>query len=57
MKMKTTVSSGIIEVTQSKWVRSALRTLALAVTLLGVTGCGDSRNNNNNHGNHGNHGK
>ena len=56
MKMKNKVISGIIAVTQSKWIRPALMTLALVVTLLGVTGCDDSGNNNNNHGNHGNDG-
>ncbi len=39
MKMKNTVISGIIAMTQSKWMRSALMTLALLATLLVVTGC------------------
>ena len=39
MKMKSTLISGIIAVTQSKWTRPTLMTLALLVTLLGVTGC------------------
>ena len=39
MKMKNTVISVIIAVTQSKWIRPALMTLALLVAVLGVTGC------------------
>ena len=39
MKTKDTVISTIIAVTQSKWIRSALMTLALIVAVLGVTGC------------------
>ena len=39
MKMKTTVISGIIAVTQSKWTRPALMTLAILATMLIVTGC------------------
>lgn len=39
MKMKNTVISVIIAVTQSKWMRPALMTLALLVAALGVTGC------------------
>jgi hypothetical protein len=37
--MKNTVISVIIAVTQSKWMRPALMTLALLVTALGVPGC------------------
>jgi hypothetical protein len=57
MKMKNTVSSGIIAVTQSKWIRPTVLTLTVLAAVLVLTGCGDSGNNNNNHGNHGNHGK
>ena len=39
MKMKTTVSSLIIAVTQSKWMRPALMTLAILATIIIVTGC------------------
>jgi len=39
MKMKNTVISVIIAVTQSKWMRPALMTLALLATVLVVTGC------------------
>jgi hypothetical protein len=39
MKMKNTVLSTIIVVTHSKWMRPALMTLAILVTLIGVTGC------------------
>ena len=39
MKMKNTVISVIIAVTQSNWTRPALMTLALLVAGLGVTGC------------------
>ena len=39
MKMKNTVISGIIAVTQSKWIRPTLMTLAILVAVLGVTGC------------------
>jgi hypothetical protein len=39
MKMKNTVLNTIIAVTQSKWIRPALMTLALLTTLLVVTGC------------------
>lgn len=39
MKMKNMGISAIIAVTQSKWIRPALMTLALVVALLGVTGC------------------
>jgi hypothetical protein len=39
MKMKNTVISIIIAVTQSKWLRPALMTLALLATVLVVTGC------------------
>lgn len=39
MKMGNTIISGIIAVTQSKWIRPALMTLALLAAVLGVTGC------------------
>ncbi len=39
MKMKNTVISAIIAVTQSKWIRPAPMTLAILVAVLGVTGC------------------
>ena len=39
MKMKNTVISLIIAVTQSKWIRPALMVLAILVAVLGVTGC------------------
>ena len=39
MKMKHTVKSVIIAVTQSKWMRPALMTLAILATVLLVTGC------------------
>jgi undecaprenyl pyrophosphate phosphatase UppP len=39
MKMKNTVISVIIAVTQSKWMRPALMTLAIVATVLVVTGC------------------
>ena len=39
MKMKSTVIGGIIAVTQSKWMRPALMTLALLAALVGLTGC------------------
>lgn len=39
MKMKSTLISVIIAVTQSKWIRSVLIALALGVAALGVTGC------------------
>ena len=39
MKTKSKVLGVIIAVTQSKWTRPALMTLALLVTLFGVTGC------------------
>ena len=39
MKMKNTVISVIIAVTQSKWMRPALMTLAILATVLVVTGC------------------
>ena len=39
MKMKNTFIRGIIAVTQSKWLRPSLMTLALLVAVLGVTGC------------------
>ena len=37
MKMQNSVA--IIAVTQSKWIRPTLMTLALLVAILGVTGC------------------
>jgi hypothetical protein len=40
MKMKNTIISVIIAVTQSRWIRPALMSVALVVALLGVTGCG-----------------
>jgi len=39
MKMRDTVSSAIIAVTQLKWLRPALMTLAILATVLVVTGC------------------
>lgn len=39
MKMKNTVLSTIIAVTQSKWIRTALMTLTILVAVLGVAGC------------------
>jgi hypothetical protein len=39
MKIENTVISVIIALTQSKWVRPALMTLALLATVLVVTGC------------------
>ncbi len=39
MKMKNTVISLIIAVTQSKWIRPALMTLAILTAVLGVIGC------------------
>ena len=39
MKMKNTVHNTIIAVTQSRWMRPALMTLAILATLLVVTGC------------------
>ena len=39
MKTKHTLISAIIAVTQSKWIRPALMTLALVAAVLGVTGC------------------
>ena len=37
--MKSKILSTITAVTQSKWVRPALMTLALVAVLLGMTGC------------------
>jgi hypothetical protein len=51
MKMKNTVIGAIIAVTQSKWIRPALTSVALVVALLGVTGCGDDSGHHGNHGN------
>ena len=39
MKMKNKIHSRIIAVTQSKWMRPALMSLALVAVLLGMTGC------------------
>jgi hypothetical protein len=39
MKMKSTLIGVIIAVTQSKWMRPALMTLAILATVLVVTGC------------------
>ena len=39
MKMKTTFLSGIIAVTESKWIRPSLMTLAILATVLVATGC------------------
>ena len=39
MKIENTAISVIIALTQSKWVRPALMTLALLATVLVVTGC------------------
>ncbi len=39
MKMKNTVISVIIAVTNSKWIRPTLMTFAILVTALVVTGC------------------
>ena len=39
MKMKSTVIRGIIAITQPKWMRPALMTLAILATMLVVTGC------------------
>jgi hypothetical protein len=39
MKMKNTVISVIIAMTQAKWIRPALMTLAILTTVLGVSGC------------------
>ena len=39
MKMKNHISGAIVAVTQSKWMRPALITLALVATVLGMTAC------------------
>ena len=39
MKMKNTVISVIIAVTQSKWIQPVLMTLAILATVLVVIGC------------------
>ena len=39
MKTKNTVIRGIIAVTQSKWLRSSLLTLAILAAVLAATGC------------------
>jgi len=39
MKMKNNLLNKTIAVTQSKWMRPALMTLAIVVAVLGVTGC------------------
>ena len=40
MKTKTYLLSKIIVLHQSNWLKPALMSLALVVTVLGVTGCG-----------------
>ena len=39
MKTKNTVLRGIIAVTQSKWMRPVLMTLAILAAVLVATGC------------------
>ncbi len=39
MKIQNNLISKIIAVTQSKWMRPALMSLAILVAVLGVTGC------------------
>ena len=39
MKIQNTVIRAIIAVTQSKWMRPALMTVAIVATMLVVTGC------------------
>ena len=51
MKMKNTVVSVIIAVTQSRWIRPALMTLTILATVLGATGCNGCHDS----GQHGNH--
>lgn len=43
MKMKNTLIRGIIAVTQSKWLRPSLMTLALLAAVFVATGCDGSR--------------
>ncbi len=40
MKTKNNLLNKIIVIHQSNWLKPALLSLALAVTVLGVTGCG-----------------
>ena len=46
MKIKNTVIRAIITVTQSEWMRPALMTLAILVTVIGVTGCDSGHGGN-----------
>ena len=39
MKMKNKILSKINAVTQSKWIRPAIMTLAILATVFGVNGC------------------
>jgi hypothetical protein len=39
MKMTNSILSAIDAITQSKWIRPAVMTLALLVAVLGVAGC------------------
>ena len=39
MNLRNTVTSLVIAVTQSRWIRPAMMALALLVAVLGVTGC------------------
>ena len=39
MRIKNTLINGIIAVTQSKWIRPSLLTLAILATALVATGC------------------
>ena len=57
MKMKNKVLSRIIAITQSKWIRPELMTLALVAVLLGVAGCNgcSSSNESGHHRDYGNH--
>jgi hypothetical protein len=43
MKMKSKVINSILAVTQSKWMRPEIMTLALVAALLGVAGCATAR--------------
>jgi hypothetical protein len=40
MKMKNKILSKINAVTESKWIRPAMMTLAIIATVVAVTGCG-----------------
>jgi hypothetical protein len=51
MKMESKVISAIIAVTQSKWMRPALMTLASVAAVLVVTGC-DGSHDSGHHGKH-----